>query len=500
MSLRRNILANVVSQLYVTLIGIVMVPLYIKYMGAEAYGLVGFFAMLQAWFSLLDIGLTPTIARETARCRGGALSASDYRRLLRTLEWLFLAVAVGGTISVMTGSRYIAEDWLRPGALAVSDVQAAVQMMGAVIGMRWMSGLYRGAIGGAERIEWLSGFNAFVATLRSGGVLPLIAFVSAEPVVFFGYQVVISAIELGWLLAFAYRTLPAASTSGDDSWDWAVLQPILRFSLAIAFTSSVWVLVTQTDKLLLSRILPLAEYGYFTLAVLVAGGILIISGPVSNAVMPRLARLEAQGQQAELVVVYRQATQLVTVVASAMALTLAFFAAPLFSAWTGNAVLAERAAPVLSLYSIGNGVMAVSAFPYYLQYAKGNLRLHLIGNGAFVVLLLPAIVWAASEHGAVGAGWAWLGMNLLAFVAWLPLVHRKFVPGLNRSWYFEDVLIIAAVAALTAWLLSFLLPVTSLRGTRLAEIVFAGVVIMLSAAAASSTARAKLQAWREHAP
>ena len=71
MSLKHNILSNYVSQIYVTVIGIVMVPLYLKYMGAEAYGLVGFFAMLQAWFQLLDMGLTPTMSRETARYRGG---------------------------------------------------------------------------------------------------------------------------------------------------------------------------------------------------------------------------------------------------------------------------------------------------------------------------------------------------------------------------------------------------------------------------------------------
>lgn len=65
MGMRSNILANYASQFYVTIIGIVTVPLYIQYMGAEAYGLVGFFAMLQAWFLMLDMGLTPTIARET---------------------------------------------------------------------------------------------------------------------------------------------------------------------------------------------------------------------------------------------------------------------------------------------------------------------------------------------------------------------------------------------------------------------------------------------------
>jgi O-antigen/teichoic acid export membrane protein len=50
-SLKRNILANYVSQFYVTIIGIVAMPLYLRYLGVEAYGLVGFFAMLQAWFN-----------------------------------------------------------------------------------------------------------------------------------------------------------------------------------------------------------------------------------------------------------------------------------------------------------------------------------------------------------------------------------------------------------------------------------------------------------------
>ena len=93
MSLKKNILANYASQIYITLIGIVVVPLYMKYMGSEAYGLVGFFAMLQAWFNLLDMGLTPTIARETARFRGCETDALNYRRLVRALEGIFVIVA-----------------------------------------------------------------------------------------------------------------------------------------------------------------------------------------------------------------------------------------------------------------------------------------------------------------------------------------------------------------------------------------------------------------------
>src|SRR5688500_15681440 len=86
MNLGRNIIANYVSQSYVVAAGIVTLPLYIRYMGAEAYGLVGLFATLQACFSILDVALSPTTARESARFRGGALDARTYRRLIRALE------------------------------------------------------------------------------------------------------------------------------------------------------------------------------------------------------------------------------------------------------------------------------------------------------------------------------------------------------------------------------------------------------------------------------
>ncbi len=62
MSLKANIIASYLSQAYITLASIVVLPLYIRYMGAEAYGLVGFFTLLQVWFSLLDMWLKPMLA------------------------------------------------------------------------------------------------------------------------------------------------------------------------------------------------------------------------------------------------------------------------------------------------------------------------------------------------------------------------------------------------------------------------------------------------------
>jgi O-antigen/teichoic acid export membrane protein len=496
MSLQRNIGANVASQVYVTAIGIVMVPLYVRYMGAEAYGLVGFFAMLQAWFNLLDIGLTPTVARETARLRGGALDPIEYRRLMRALEGIFAIVAVLGGAVMLAGTSGVAEHWLQVQQLPLDEVRHSLQLMAVIVVLRWLSGLYRGAIGGFERLVWLGGFNAAVATVRFVGVLPLLIFVGTAPTLFFTFQLAVALAELAWLVLTAYSLFPRVSPGHALRFELAPLKPVLKFSLSIAFTSSVWVLVTQTDKLVLSKILPLAEYGYFTAAVLVASGILIVSGPVSGALLPRLARLEAEGRHAQMIDVYRQATQLVAIIAAVLALTLAFRAEPLLWAWTGDAVLAARAAPVLTLYALGNGVLAVSAFPYYLQYAKGNLRMHLIGNALFVVMLLPLMVWAASRFGSIGAGWVWLGTNLFFLVVWLPFVHRRFAPGLNRSWYVHDVLLIFGSAALVAWLMHLLVPSSAVRLTQIGQVIGIACAVLLAAALASSAARSRFAAWR----
>ncbi len=440
MSLRRNIIANYLCQLYITAIGILMVPLYIKYMGAEAYGLVGVFAMLQAFFNLLDMGLSPTVARESARYNGGATSALDYRRLVRALEGIFVAVAVLGGGLLFALAAPMAGHWLNATQLPLSEITPALRLMSIIISLRWMCGLYRGVISGAERLVWLSGFNSIVATIRFILVLPVLIYISASPLTFFGFQFGLAVLEFFGLLLMSYRIMPAIPVGQHIAWQWEPLRPVLKFSLSIAFTSSVWVLLTQSDKLVLSKILPLADYGYFTVATLVAGGIMTLSSPISGAILPRLANLEAQSKHDEIIKVYRQITRLVSTTVGGCALFIFFFSSEILRAWTGNAELTQYAAPILSIYAIGNCILASSAFPYYIQYAKGDLRLHVYGNLIFVLILIPAIIIVANKHGGVGAAYVWLVMNIFYMAFWTPFVHKKFLPGLHFSWVLNDFL------------------------------------------------------------
>ncbi len=489
MSLTRNIVANYAGQIYVALIGIVLVPMYVQYMGIEAFGLVGFFAMLQAWFMLLDMGLTPTMARETARYGGGSIDALTLRRLLRALEGVFVVVGVLGVLLLIGGSERIASDWLKVRELPQAEVQRAIVLMAMIVGLRWVCGLYRGAINGFERLVWLNVFNAGIATVRFALVVPFLIYVGSTPTHYFGFQLVVAVFELGFLVLMAYRLMPAVDAASHVPWDWRPLRGILKFSLTIAFTGAVWVLVTQTDKLLLSGLIPLTQYATFTLAVLVASGIMMISGPISAALLPRMTRLNAQGDENALIRLYRHATQMVAIVAVPAAATLALFSEPILWAWTGDRELARTAAPVLSLYALGNGFLALAAFPYYLQFAKGDLSLHLIGNLLFLLLFIPLLLWMTRTSGMLGAGYAWIIANVTPFIVWLPVVHRRFARGLHAQWLLHDIGAIALAAAVVAVCAWYFVPLPGGRIAVATSLAGIGACTLLSAMAGSSWLR-----------
>ncbi|MBA1293488.1 oligosaccharide flippase family protein [Pseudomonas lurida] len=489
MSLKGNIISGYVSQIYVALIGVLILPLYIRYMGAEAYGLIGFFTMLQAWFSLLDMGLTPTIGRETARYRAGASGGVEFRRLFRVLSCIFYGLAfIGGGVLFFLSEK-ISASWLKPVALSANDIQTALQIMAITIALRWIGGLYRGVVSGSEQIIWLSAFNVIIATLRFVVVLPVMLLYGATPFVFFWFQLLVSVIEVVGLFYKSRLLLPIL---GAERIGWSIepIKPVLKFSLSIAFTSAVWILVTQSDKLILSNVLALSEYGHFTLAVLMASGIMVISGPISLAIMPRMAKLHMENMRSDLIKVYRDATQIVSVISGAAAITMFFCSETVVYLWTGDAKLAQEVSPILSLYSLGNGILSIGAFPYYLQYAKGNLKYHLFGNLGLLLFLIPLIILAAREYGAIGAGIVWVAMNAIYLFVWVAYVHYKLEPGIHLKWIMRDVLTIIFPAILIGALFEYvMLKVFHYNGNSFVYLTFFGLVVLATAILGSSYSR-----------
>lgn len=434
-NIKLNIFSSYLSQIYIIFISIAILPYYIKYMGVEAYGLVGFFALLQALFSLLDFGLRPTISRQTAQYNGGSLSAIKFRQLFRSLHIIFFIVAIAGGTSLLLSSNYLANHWLNIENLNIKDVIFCLYVMSISISLRWTTGLYRGVISGFERIIWLSRANALVATLRFPCVLMYMYFFGFTVKSFFTYQLLVALLEFFIYAIKCNSLMPKLLSNLSIGWSLKPIKPFLAFAIINAITASIWVFITQLDKLVLSGVLSLSDYGYFSLSVLVAAGIMQISTPISTAIMPRMARLEAEKNYNGIKKIYLNSTRLISIIVVTAGIVLASVSEQFLYAWTGDKVLAIEAGPILQLYALGNAFLALSAFPYYLQYAKGQLKYHLLGNIFMLVILLPSIIWAAKKYGAIGAGWTWFITQALYLVVWATYVHIKIEPGINVKWF-----------------------------------------------------------------
>jgi O-antigen/teichoic acid export membrane protein len=462
-------------------------------MGAEAYGLVGFFSMLQAWFNLLDLGLSPTIARETARFQAGVLDRLTYARLLRTLQILFFTIAgLGGSV-LFFASDYLSDVWLKLEHLSPAVVKTAIELMAGGVALRWMSGLYRGIISGSEKFVWLSSFNTAIATLRFIGVIPVLMLVGSSPVVFFIYQLGIASIEFVGLMLKAKFLAPVLTVSdqplGSPRTLLAATAPVLQFALGSAFTTVVWVLVTQTDKLILSSLIPLSDYGFYTLAVLVAGGIPMMCMPITNSVQPRITKLDAEKDQLGEFALYRATTQLVMAIIVPITALMVTFPEVVLRIWTNDPAIAEHSAATLRLYALGNAILSVNALPLLLQFAQGNLRLHVLGNVIFAAIYLPLLIVLTRAFGTAGACWAWLGLNLFSFAVWVPYIHEKFFTRNHFLWLIKDVLPITLICVIPASAMGYFLRLTGNRLWDSAILAACGLFLTVCAISGSSLIR-----------
>ena len=286
MSLKKNILANYASQIYAVLLNLVMIPLYFRYMGAEAYGLIGIFALLQSWLQLMDMGLTATLSRQVTCYRAGTFTDAAMHALFPSLASLFLLAGLMAALLICGSSHWIATSWLSAKSLSPHLLSQCIALMGIAAVIRWISSLYRAIINGWEKQAWLGYYNIGIATLRYIAVLAIFTWVGVDPLTFFTFQLLVSIIELTIVYWKAGTLLPSV---------WSVprfklksLQPIWRFLGLYAFAAIVWIFFTQMDKLILSKILTLEDYSYFTIAVMAASGILILYGPITQSLVPRL--------------------------------------------------------------------------------------------------------------------------------------------------------------------------------------------------------------------
>jgi O-antigen/teichoic acid export membrane protein len=252
------------------------------------------------------------------------------------------------------------------------------------------------------------------------------------------------------------------------------------------------IILSQLDKVILSKLLSLEMFGYYILAGTVCNVVPnMLVGPVFNALFPKFSALVAQGDEIELTRLYHQGTQLMTVIVVPVALVLAFFSYDVLLLWTRSVRTAGEAAPIVSILIFGMALNALMNLPYALQLSHGWTSIGLRITLFLIVTLVPAIIYMTMRYGAIGAASVWVCLNAIYMLIGAPLTHRRLLRHELSHWAMKDIGI-PVLAALTVtgmgrWMASS--PMTPLR-----TIMTVGIVLLIALSAASLTAT-HVRAW-----
>jgi len=366
--------------------------------------------------------------------------------------------------------------------------------MGAVVAVQWPTVLYSGGLMGLQRQGLWNAINASAATLRGVGAVVVLWKVSATILAFFAWQVAVSLLLTFAVRTSLWRSLPGAPR---PKFRVALLARVWRFAAGMTAITLVTLVVTQLDRLVLSKFASLKEFGYYTLASAVALGLYALITPVFEAFYPRFSQLVAVGDDAALRSLYHRGCQFMAALVLPVAAVVAFFSRDLVLVWTGSVEMTDRTHALVTILIAGTALNAVMNLPYALQLANGWTRLAFLTNLVALLLLAPLAVVLVRRFGSSGVAWITVILNA-GYLAFTPnVIHRRLLPGEKGRWYLWDVGVPLAVAVLAGGVGRAVLapPAGASRPVRLLLVLIAYAVTVGAVVSAMPSLRQNALGW-----
>lgn len=421
MSVKRNVLANYLGTGAVALAPLLALPWYLSALGAAQFGLIGFMTLFQAVLGLLDAGMGQALVREMAvrfnvtykaRLKTAALLFGFER-----IYWLF-ALFVGGFVGLFAG--WIASSWLNLGTLPPSAGRIAVEGAAAIFAAQFPGSVYRSLLVGAQAQVRLNAVMLVGALLRHGGaVVAMVMWPSLLT-----YAVWHAGAALLETLArrhLAWKLLDVESTQ--VAWDAGELRPIWRTVFGLSGAALLGALTVQMDKIVLSRMATLEQFGFYTVAASLALSILQFMYPLVQAILPRAIQL--RGEPAALRRLYIKFSGLIAGLVAAGAVIYMLAGHWLLTIWLNNEKAVAAIYPLLTILLVGTALNTFYNVGYIHWLVHDKVRRVLQVNMVSLMLAVTLVPFLVAWQGSMGATFGWLVINLIGLLLSLEWLKCK---------------------------------------------------------------------------
>ncbi len=443
--LKRNIISTFLGNGYVVILQFALVPLLLKYLGPEAYGLIGIYITLLAALNMLDMGLSPALSRELARLSALPNSAILMRSTVTTLECVYFVIALLIVSIFYVCAPWVAEHWLNNNNLPTETISTCLRLMGVQCALQFLTNYYINGLNGLQRMVRANSVLALNHTLRAIAGLFVLITMSANVQIYFFSQTLLTFVGLLITAIALYKALPVGAKSDDLTlnlvqkfklrFNLERFNACKRFAAGMAITSVLTFFILQTDKIILSKLVTLEQFGYYTVAINIAMTIGGGAALISRSVLPRMTQLVAVNDTDALKNLYLKSSALVAWVVLPIAGLLIAFNHQFLTLYLGNADRVMYVAPAFTLLMAGYAVHSLMYVPYALSLAYGWTRYGINVSIFALIAMTPITAIATLKYGVMGAASAWLILSIGYFSFSMFYLHLRCLPKILSRWY-----------------------------------------------------------------
>lgn len=432
-----NSLAHLIARLTGLGSGIVTIPLVTLTLGTEALGLVGVYATLQAILGLFDLGLPVIVNQRLAVMISHNAPHRERAVFVRTLEFLFWSMVALFVVMGLSLCGPLAQSWLNVSTLSHANVSLALVVIVFTAALRFPAAFYSNVLFAHDRHIFPNAVAATSAMLRTLVALIALMWFQVGIVGFFVIQLIASVVEIALLAAGAWWL----HTHRWVAPQWSLLRDIAPMTGALTIISLTAVVLSQIDKIVLSKLLSLGDFGIYSAAYTLAAGLVTLAYPVGNAVFPDLARgfdsirpvlRRLVDGAVELTILAVVPLGCVMVMQSEALLGLLFLDKPIPQGLGG----------ILSMMALGGIAQAFITLPHLFQVAVGRIAIVAKIN---VILILPYVVavYMAGWNGVNAAATCFAILNITRlFIHWSVLMKE----GQRLTWELAIVMSLVSTA------------------------------------------------------
>jgi len=446
----KNVAYNVAGQGIVLALGFVGVKFVFGRLGPDAFGIIYFNLVLTGVLtSALELGVLSTTVREvSARYE----SERGYvERLIRTASVFYWGLGLLLMVAVIIAAPVLVEQWVNLKTLSPATATTMLRFLSVTTLIMLPRALYSSLFQGRQRMELNNGIDVASSAVQQLGTIAILARGGDA------YAVV------EWIALSAILSTLAYMALVGRLFGWRVLVPryfhdvVTRnfgFTAHLSVLSLLNMILIQFDKVVVSKLLPIASVGYYSFASTVVVRISFGSSAIAKAALPSFSSLHQLGDSDALLTQYRKLQDLICYGMVPLFAAAVFGAMPLYT-YLFNRQVAWLLLLPTALLCLGFFMSATVSIPYTLSVAVGRPDIASRSNFLALFVVIPVTTTAIYLYGLVGAASSWVVYHLFLYAYMIPRICRECLRISSWSWYahIAKVLILTAVTYGSLWIL-----------------------------------------------